>query len=78
MLPEAAALLRAAPAEVANGAADKTKMKVGGDIPLEFEYDFYLMNRDYFSTCNQKTIIYEAEIVPVMNWQGSIVGHSER
>lgn len=51
------------------------KIKAGEDITLEFEYDFDLMNKEYFATRNQKTIIYEANVVPIMKEQGFIVGY---
>ena len=33
------------------------KIKSGEDITLEFEYDFDRVNKEYFSTHNQNTII---------------------
>lgn len=53
----------------------KTKIQSGEDIILEFEYDFDLMNKEYFSTRRQNTIIYEAKVIPVRNKKGVIAGH---
>ena len=33
------------------------------------------MNKEYFHTSNKDTIIYEVKIVPIINKQGTIVGH---
>ncbi|MCU6768751.1 response regulator [Barnesiella propionica] len=51
------------------------KIKSGEDITLEFEYDFDRVNKEYFSTHNQNTIIYEVKIVSIRNKKGIIVGH---
>ena len=53
----------------------KAKIQSGEDITLEFEYDFELINKEYFSTRSQNTIIYEARIVAVRNRKGEILGH---
>lgn len=53
----------------------KTKIQSGEDITLEFEYDFALMNREYFKSQNHNTIIYEVKIVSIRNKQEEIVGH---
>ena len=52
----------------------KAKIQSGEDITLEFEYDFELINKEYFSTRSQNTIIYEARIVAVRNRKGEILG----
>ena len=51
------------------------RIQSGDDIVLEFEYDFDRMNKEYFHTSNKDTIIYEVKIVPIINKQGTIVGH---
>lgn len=53
----------------------KAKIKAGEDIVLEFEYDFDRVNQEYFQTRNRKSIIYEVNIVPVLNKEGKIAGH---
>ena len=51
------------------------KIKSGEDIVLEFEYDFDRMNKEYFTTHNQNSMIYEVKIVGIRNKKGAIVGH---
>lgn len=51
------------------------RIKSGQDIVLEFEYDFDRMNREYFTTRNKNTIIYEVRIIAIRNRKGDIVGH---
>lgn len=53
----------------------KAKIQAGEEIVLEFEYDFDRVNREYFSTHNQNTMIYEAKVVSVRNRKGVILGH---
>lgn len=53
----------------------KAKIQSGEEIILEFEYDFERINREYYSTPNKNTIIYEAQVVPILNKNGTIVGH---
>lgn len=53
----------------------EAKIRSGEDIVLEFEYDFDRVNREYFSTRNTNTIIYEAKVVPICNKKGTILGH---
>ena len=54
----------------------KKKIRVGDDVSLEFEFDFDRINDDaYFVSNNQKSIIYEAKIVPLRNDAGTIIGH---
>lgn len=53
----------------------KVKIQSGEDIVLEFEYDFARMNREYYTSHNKNTIIYEVKIVSIRNKQGNIVGH---
>ena len=44
----------------------RTKIQAGEDIVLEFEYDFDRINKDaYFSSHNQKSMIYEVKVVPI-------------
>ena len=51
------------------------RIKSGDDIVLEFEYDFDRMNKEYYTTRNKNTIIYEVRIVAIRNRKGDIVGH---
>lgn len=51
------------------------RIKSGDDIVLEFEYDFDRMNKEYYTTRNKNTIIYEVRIVAIRNRKGNIVGH---
>lgn len=51
------------------------RIKAGDDIVLEFEYDFDRMNKEYYTTRNKNTIIYEVRIVAIRNRNGDIVGH---
>lgn len=51
------------------------KIRAGEDIVLEFEYDFDRINKEYFKTNNQSTMIYEVKIVCIRNKKGSIVGY---
>ena len=53
----------------------KARIQAGEDITLEFEYDFDRMNREYFSSSHQKTIIYEVKIVPIRNSNRTILGY---
>lgn len=53
----------------------KVRIQSGEDIVLDFEYDFARMNKEYFSSHNQNTIIYEVKIVSIRNKKGKIVGH---
>lgn len=54
----------------------KSKMQRGEEITLEFEYDFDRINSDaYFSSQNKNSIIYEAQIVPVLNDEKNIIGY---
>ncbi len=53
----------------------RNRIQSGEEITLEFEYDFDRINREYFSSCHQKSIIYEAKIVPIRNGKGTILGH---
>lgn len=51
------------------------RIKSGEEITLEFEYDFDRVNREYFSSSRQNTIIYEVKIVPIRNGKGILMGH---
>lgn len=51
------------------------RIKSGEDIVLEFEYDFDRINKEYFTTRNKNTIIYEAKVVAIRNKTGNIVGY---
>ena len=54
----------------------KSKIQRGEDVTLEFEYDFDRINSDaYFCSQNKNSIIYEAQVVPVLDDQGTIIGH---
>ncbi|MBY2899895.1 histidine kinase [Bacteroides fragilis] len=54
----------------------RTKIQAGEDIVLEFEYDFDRINKDaYFSSHNQKSMIYEVKVVPIRSKTGPIIGH---
>lgn len=53
----------------------KMRIRSGEDIVLEFEYDFDRVNREYFSTRNKNTIIYEVKVVAIRNKKGTILGH---
>ena len=53
----------------------EAKIKAGEDITLEFEYDFDLMNKEYFSSRNKNTIIYEANVIPIRNANDTLMGH---
>ena len=54
----------------------KAKMQRGEEVTLEFEYDFDRINSDaYFTSQNKNSIIYEAQLVPVLNNEGNIIGH---
>lgn len=53
----------------------KERIQSGEDIVLEFEYDFDRVNREYFTTRNQHTMIYEVKVVPIRNKKGAILGH---
>ena len=46
----------------------KSKIQRGEDVTLEFEYDFDRINSDaYFCSQNKNSIIYEAQVVPVLS-----------
>ncbi len=51
------------------------QIRSGEDIVLEFEYDFDLINKKYFSTHHQNTIIYEVKIVAIRNRKNDIIGY---
>lgn len=52
------------------------RMQAGEDINLEFEYDFDRINKDaYFATSNQRTMIYDVQVIPVRNNNDVIIGH---
>ena len=54
----------------------KSKIQRGEDVTLEFEYDFDRINSDaYFCSQNKNSIIYEAQVVPVLDDKGTIIGH---
>ena len=54
----------------------KSKIQRGEDVTLEFEYDFDRINSDaYFCSQNKNSIIYEAQVVPVLADKGTIIGH---
>ena len=53
----------------------KTKIQAGENIVLEFEYDFDRINKEYFSTRNKNTMIYEVQIIALRNRKGTILGH---
>ena len=48
----------------------KAKIQSGEEVILEFEYDFERINREYYATPNKNTIIYEAQVVPILNKNG--------
>ena len=56
---------------------DKLRVSIenGEEITLEFEYDFDRINRGYYSSRHQNTIIYEVKIVPVRNRNEVILGY---
>lgn len=51
------------------------KIRSGENITLEFEYDFDRVNKEYYSTDNQNSMIYEVRVVPIRNRKEVIVGH---
>ncbi|MCP9611192.1 PAS domain-containing hybrid sensor histidine kinase/response regulator [Coprobacter tertius] len=51
------------------------KIKSGEDIVLEFEYDFDRVNKEYFATHNQNSMIYEVKVVSIKNKKDIIVGY---
>ena len=53
----------------------KAKIQSGEDIALEFEYDFDRMNKEYFTTNKQDSIIYEVKVISIRNKKGKILGH---
>ncbi len=54
----------------------KSKVQKGENITLEFEYDFDRINSDaYFTSQNKNSIIYEAQVVPIVDNKGAIIGH---
>lgn len=55
----------------------KARIQSGEEnITLEFEYDFDRINeRGYYSTQNEKSMIFEVRILPLWNKAGDIVGH---
>ncbi len=54
----------------------EAKIKAGEEVVLEFEYDFDRIGREYFTTHNRNTIIYQARVVPMRNNKsGVVVGH---
>ncbi len=54
----------------------KSKVQKGENITLEFEYDFNRINSDaYFTSQNKNSIIYEAQVVPIVDNKGAIIGH---
>ena len=54
----------------------KAKIQKGEEVTLEFEYDFDRINSDaYFSSQKKNSIIYEAQVVPVLDNKRNIIGH---
>ena len=53
----------------------RASIKSGEEITLEFEYDFDRINREYYFSRHQNTIIYEVKVVPIRNKHEVILGH---
>ena len=52
------------------------KIRAGEDVVLEFEYDFDMVNKNYFSTRNRDSMIYQVKIVAMWDEQtGAVIGH---